>query len=82
MFDRNFYPANELETLPVVKTEAVATGNPQQVATKYPFCSKLRFERFLFFKVLENLYTRRVFPNSIPVSVECGTRSGYKGHAT
>ena len=66
MFDGDFNPSDELQTLPVVEGEAVAAGNSQQVPPKDPLGPKLRLERLLLFEVLEGLDTRGPLPNSIP----------------
>ena len=66
MLDNNLDPADQLQALPVIEGEAVATSNPQQKSTKDPLCPKLWLERLLLFKVLEDLNTRCTFPNGIP----------------
>ena len=53
VFDVDFNPSNKLEALPVVERERVPRPHPQELTTKDTVHSKLRFERFLLFEVLE-----------------------------
>ena len=57
MFHGDLNSSDQLQTLPVVEREAVATGYAQQVPTKNPLRPKLGLERLLLFEILENLYT-------------------------
>lgn len=54
MFDSDFNPAHQLQTLPVIEGERAAGKDAQQLTAKDAFGSKLRLERFLLLEVLKD----------------------------
>ena len=70
VFHGDLNPPDQIEALPVVEREAVATGYAQQVPSEYPLCSELWFERLLLFEVFEYLHTRGTLTDSIPETTQ------------
>ena len=70
MFDGDFDSPYQLQALPVIQSETVATGDAEEMSPENSLGSKLRFERLLLFEILEDLDTRGPFSNSIPDKIQ------------